>query len=275
MIYKLLLILIFSIPSFGINLNQKDLLETTIYLKGKNKGNVIQGITFFQNQWIVSQTIHNKKLIISFLNLKGEELKKNIISYPSHGQDLSILHYHGKYYLITSSKKNQGIAIFILKNHQFILYKEVFLSLGFNTPTVSENGQYIAVKNHNTIRIYRCLDILQSINPHPIYSFLLSKLQQKKSQWFQGITIKDNFIYTLSGNNKLTTNKYLTIYDAYGKIQQVFTLSTGKRFAQIEGKKWELEGLSFKKNKLYTTVMSGKDGHNIKRLYQILEIGNK
>ena len=49
-------------------------------------------------------------------------------------------------------------------------------------------------------------------------------------------------------------------------------ITPGKEFYSKEGSKYELEGLTFKGNDLYTTVMTGTKGKNIKRLYKILEV---
>jgi hypothetical protein len=84
--------------------------------------------------------------------------------------------------------------------------------------------------------------------------------------------MKNNYIFVLSGNNKINGRKFLVIYDMLGKIIKKLELKTGKNNAIIEGNKWELEGLAFRNNELYTTVMTGYNRHNIKRLYRILKM---
>ena len=81
-----------------------------------------------------------------------------------------------------------------------------------------------------------------------------------------------NHIFVLSGDNKTNHKKWLVVYDLLGKIVKKIELKIGKKFAIKEGNKWELEGLTFKKNELYTTVMTGYNGKNKKRLYKILEV---
>jgi len=252
----------------------KYIFKIDLYHQFKS-GNVIQGITSINNLWLVSQTNHNKKIIFSFLDKNGKVVKHQIIDYPSHGQDLSIKRISKNlFYIITSSKNNNGIAIFKFntKNNNIIFYKDItLLGKGFNTPTISKDEKFIAVKNCNRIDIYFFKDLLNNYKK-PTYSFFLDKIQQKKFQWFQGIVMNKGYVYCLSGNNKINTPKYLIIYNYLGDIIKKYSLNIGRKFALKEGNKWELEGLTIKNNKLYTTVMTGKNGHNIKRLYQILEI---
>jgi len=272
--YKTLIFSFFSICYLHSGFIRDDIFFTKIKLiNGFKKGNVIQGITNVNNLWLISQTNHNKDIIFSFVNKNGFCIRNQVIHYPSHGQDLSIKQIsQNDYYLLTSSKNNNGIAIFKLKNNNITFYKDIELKgLGFNTPTFSKDGMFVAVKNSNRIDIYLFFNLLNN-NKQPIYTFFLDKVQQKKNQWFQGIAMDDKFIYCLSGNNKINSKKYLVVYDYLGNVIKKITLTIGKKLALKEGNKWELEGLSIKDNKLYTTVMSGKNGHNIKRLYQILEI---
>ncbi|GEM_PF-4333957 len=272
--YKIIIIILMGLTEIkAIDFIQKNKLYAKVKLHNTYKsGHVVQGITSYYNSWIISQTNNDKEIILSFLNKKGEKEKQLIINYSSHGQDLSIL--KGKYsdYLITTSKNNHGVAFFKIDNGRVVLTRDVWLSSGFNTPSVSENGLYIVVKNYNMIRIYKTEDVLSEEYPYPIYTFLLSSVQQQKEQAFQGLAVKDGYIYALSGDKKIKTPKYLVIYDFYGSLIKKFQLYTGKSLAKREGKKWELEGLTFRGDKLYTTVMSGKDGKNIKRIYKILEI---
>jgi hypothetical protein len=261
-----------------INTNQF-VLKINLPQSQFKSGNVIQGLCKLDDGWLISQTNNNRKIIFTIIDEYGEIIYNQVVKYPSHGQDLSLKKIaNNRYYIITSSKNNNGVAIFQLdlnKRWKKITFvKDRFLSYGFNTPSISKDGNYIFIKNYNVIRAYKSKDFIKlNLNkPSPIYSFILSKIQQKKSQWFQGIAIKDGYIYTLSGNKKMSSNKYLFIYDFYGKEIKKIQLFTGKDISKREGKKWELEGLEFVGNSLYTTVMSGADGKNIKRIYKILEI---
>ena len=84
--------------------------------------------------------------------------------------------------------------------------------------------------------------------------------------------MRNNKIYVLTGDNKINHPKYLFVYDAYGKVLKNIKLHLSIKSAQKEGNKLEVEGLTFKNNNLYTTVMTGYDGKNIKRLYKILSL---
>ena len=56
-------------------------------------GNVIQGIAYYQDNWIFSQT-HNEKSITFNIFNDSLKLKQTInIKYPSHAQDLSVFKF--------------------------------------------------------------------------------------------------------------------------------------------------------------------------------------
>jgi len=277
MFARALILLIFSINLFAIDFKLLNEFMFKIDLKKQYKhGNVIQGITNIDNKWIVSQTSANKKLIITFLDTKGSVLNNEVLNYPSHGQDLSIKYLSkNSFYLLTSSKKNMGLSIFKVNRFEtkkITFYKDINISYGFNTPAISKDGRYIVIKNYNQINIYSYNDLIKNKNKRPLYSFLLDKIQQNKNEWFQGIAMKNGYIYCLSGNNQLDSLKHLIIYDTFGNIIKNYELNIGKEFALKEGNKLELEGLTLKRNTLYTTVMTGYNGKNIKRLYKILDI---
>ena len=84
--------------------------------------------------------------------------------------------------------------------------------------------------------------------------------------------MRNNKIYVLTGDNKLNHPKYLFIYDAYGMVLKKIKLPLDIEKAKKEGNKLEVEGLTFKNNELYTTIMTGYNGKNIKRLYKILSL---
>jgi len=242
-------------------------------------GNVLQGIAHIDNLWIFSQTSNNKELHFTFTNLKQVSYRETL-KYKSHGQDLDLIctnKHCSKFDLVTlSNNHDNNIAIFsvdLKKKHKIRLKKEISLHEKIRTVSLSVNKQYLVLKVCNDIEIFSYREIInQQGNARPIFKFHLNLLQQKKDQWLQGLIMKDGYIYTISGNNKLSGKKYLVIYDMYGMEVKQFVLKTGKKYAQKEGLKWELEGLDFHGNKLYTSVMSGKNGHNIKRVYQILEL---
>jgi hypothetical protein len=279
MFTKGLIFFLLSVNLFAADFKLLNELIFKIDLKQQYKhGNVIQGIANIDNKWVISQTNANKKLIITFLDTNGFILKNKVLNYPSHGQDLSIKYISkNSFYLLTSSKNNMGVSIFKVdtsKTQKISFYKDIKLSYGFNTPAISKDSHYIVIKNYNQINIYLYKDLINNKDKRPLYSFLLDEIQQNKNEWFQGIAMKDGYIYCLSGNNKLNSLKHLIIYDSYGSVTKNYILNTGKDYALKEGSKWELEGLTIKKNSLYTTVMTGKNGKNIKRLYKILDISN-
>ena len=153
-----------------------------------------------------------------------------------------------------------------------ITSKNIPLNIGKNTPTISDNGDYYITCANKSIYIFNRIN-KKDISPSKyIFSFILSKKQREKRQWKQGITVKNGYIYVLTGASKINDKKYLYIYDFYGKEVKHFEIKAGKDLAIKEKGKWELEGLTFKNNSLYTTVMSGQDGHNTHRLYKILTI---
>ncbi len=286
-IHKLKILLVSLLMNnmlYGIEYLQKDTLITELKpfntITGSyNTYNVIQGLASYKNNWIVTQSIKNKKLLINILDKRGNSINDAIIKYPSHGQDLSIEIKNDKLLLYTVSKGGKGILkiegnISSFKKTKLNLKfkKSVDLNLDGVTPTISEDKNYFIIKSKGRIYIYRYIDIFKNINPESIFSFSLNKKQRKKGQWFQGLAMKDGFIYCLSGDNTLKGSKQLFIYDNYGKLIKMYTLKTGKVLSKSLGKKWELEGLTFKEKSLYTTVISKKDGKHILNLYMILLI---
>jgi hypothetical protein len=238
-------------------------------------GNVIQGITYSQKKWFFSQAQKNK-ISFTILNTQNHYSYQTTIPYSSHGQDLSFIQNKKYITLLTVSQNNDGIAFFQLQPHhknKIIFDKEIILFKNITTVALSDDKIYLLIRSQNNIFVYLYKELLLlGKNTRPIFYFLLDKKQQKKGVWFQGLTMKDGYIYTLSGNNTIHGKKYLIIYDFYGKVIKSFELTTGKQKALTEGSKWELEGLTFVKNNLFTTVMSGKNKKNIKRLYQILKL---
>ena len=239
-------------------------------------GNVIQGISYFEKNWIFSQTHSNKTITFNIFddNLK---LKQTIdVRYPSHAQDLSVLKTKNKVFLFTTGKHWDGVAVFelIKKNNKFkiVFRKNLKLGIGKNTPTISTDGKYIATFGNNTIYIFdfKMLNKKQSVKP--LYSFIIDKTQRQKHQWRQGIAMKSNKIYLLSGDANIEHPKYLVIYDAYGKVLEKKTLKIDKQSAKKEGNKLEVEGLTFKGNALYTTIMTGYNGKNKKQLLKIYRL---
>jgi len=278
---KRIFTLVFIFSSFLYSQNFI-LTQRQITLPGWNQkifiGNVFQGITAFKNIWFFSQT-KKDTLYITMLNIRNMKISQFKWPYATHAQDLSLFYDKGRnggLKLITTSASKSGIAIFNIDKkppHKISFAQEVEITKGISTAALSVDQHYLLTRNHNMIHIYNYKEVLTlKKSVRPLFSFFLSKKQQKKGMWFQGLTMKDGYIYTLSGNNLLNSEKYLIIYDSYGRIVRQFLLSAGKEAAQNRGDKWELEGLTFVGNRLITSVMSGKNGKNIKQLYEILVV---
>lgn len=236
-------------------------------------GNVIQGIAYFNKNWIFSQTHSNKSITFSIYD-ENLTLKQTInTKYSSHAQDLSLLQRNGKTYLFTTGKGWKGIAMFELikvnNKFQIIFKKNLKLGIGKNTPTISIDGRYIATVANNSVYIFDFKTLNTKYPSIPLFSFVLDKIQREKGQWKQGIAMKNNRIYILSGDANIEHTKYLVIYDAYGKVLDKSKLRLDIQKAKKEGNKLEVEGLTFKGDELYTTIMTGHNGKNKKRVLKI------
>ena len=255
-------------------LHTKDTSETKSYA-----GRVVQGITSYDGYWVTTQTAEDKFLVVNFLDQNGVSEYNERIMYPSHGQDLSIEYNEAQrlLYLYTTSTQRNGIARIAYSLDgllpKLISVDEYDLKCKRCTPTISEDKNYFAVKDKKEILIYDKNKIVENKTKEALlYRFKLDERQTKKGLWFQGIAMKDNLVYCLSSDSALESEKLLFVYDLSGKVVFHTKLEAGKQEALKEGKKYEFEGLTFKGNALYTTVMSGKSGRNIKRLYKILEV---
>ena len=278
---KCILMLFITVSVYATSFHQDEKfirsLKTLITVKKKQKnfGNVLQGICFIDKKgnMITSQSKKDKFIVINILNNKGKSTFSQKIEYASHAQDLS--YYKDKkkkLHILTTGEHWYGVVDFILENKKFHFYAQYRLSIGKNTPSISEDKKYLITKANNSIYVYRFVDLRTDVEAHPLYSFVLDEKQRGKRQWTQGVAMKDNYIYVLSGDNTFKVKKYVVVYDAYGHVLKRMVLSAGKEEAKIKGKKWEMEGLTFLCNKLYTSVMSGEDGHNKKALYKLLEV---
>ena len=272
--------MLFTNMLFSVEYTQNDEYIATLKPYNSKSGlyddkHVIQGIASYNDSWIVVQSIKNKQLLINILDENGTSYADSLITFPSHGADLSIRMSNNKknLYLYTQGKHRNGIVQLSSSIEAFRLKvkKSIPLTLSSAIPSISENKAYFAVKSRDSIYIYRYVDIAKNTNPLKIFSFILARKQREKGQWFQGIAMKDGLIYCLTGDNTLKGKKYLYIYDSYGRVNKSYTLTTGIGFSKSIGKKWELEGLAFKENILYTTVMA-KDKKHYMRLYKILSL---
>ena len=118
------------------------------------------------------------------------------------------------------------------------------------------------IREENYIYVDKTKEALEVIENYT-YAFLSRPRRFGKSLFLD--TLRNIF----EGKKELF--KYLYIYDSYGRVNKSYTLTTGIGFSKSIGKKWELEGLAFKENILYTTVKA-KDKKHYMRLYKILSL---
>jgi hypothetical protein len=146
---------------------------------------------------------------------------------------------------------------------------------GRTTPTLSTDGKTLAVYADNRIHLFK-VQITDkrtaSLAFKPLDSFGLYGKQRNSEQWFQGIAMHNNRIYCLTGDNRFEHDKLLYVYDPKGKLVRRLKLRMGHEYAKRHGSKWEMEGLAIRNGWLYTIVISGYNGMNIKHLYRILRI---
>jgi hypothetical protein len=240
----------------------------------KNLGNVIQGISLFEDNIFVTQTYSDENLYINILNKDGYSIFNKQFNSNSYGQDLSIEKEGDKLFFYTVGDNWKGIDKYEIKydvsTKEYLdisyLYN-IELNISKNTSSISEDKLFFTSHYNDKIYIY---ENNQEIVPLSlITTFSISDKQTLSNEWVQGISMKENLIYLLTSNNSINDNKLLFVYDFYGNIILEKKLYMGRENALIEGDKWEMEGLSFYNQSLYTTVMTGIDGNNTKRLFKI------
>jgi len=244
-------------------------------------GNVIQGIANHKQYWITTQHHKNRVLIFNVLNSKGQSVYAQRIKYASHGQDLGIKQLDKHHLLLITRGNRKGtVGLFILtygrslsQTYSIRPLATLSLPVGHHkvTPTISTDGKTLVVYSGGFIHLFSA----KSIKKAPkrltkIGKFPLSAAQRKQKKWFQGIAMHKGKLYCLVADNSLKHKKSLYVYDSKGKVLQHYTLSMGRHYAKRHGVKWEMEGLAFKGDDLYTVVISGFNGLNIKQLYRIL-----
>ena len=289
MIYIKYFSLIFILISFSSCLDNSDTnnneitniskFNNNIFLNpqynSKKLRNVIQGIALFDENIFITQTYSKENLYISILDNEGYPIFNKKFNSTSHGQDLSIeKDKNNKLFLYTVGDDWKGIDKYKVEyNKDTMEYTDISylfnikLNISKNTSSISKDNKYFVSYFNGKIYIY---ENNQKIDSLPLFtSFAISEKQTLKSEWIQGISMKDNLIYLLTSNNSINENKLLFIYDMHGNIILEKKLYMGRKNALTEGEKWEMEGLSFSNNSLYTTVMTGTDGNNTKRLFKI------
>ncbi len=249
-------------------------------------GNVIQGIASHKQYWITTQHHRNRVLLFNVLNSKGHSVYRQRIRYASHGQDLGIKQLDDHHLLLLTRGNRKGtVGLFVLtygrslsQTYSIRPLTTVSLPVGHHkvTPTLSTDGKTLLLHSGGYIYLF----VAGSVGKAPgkftkIGKFPLSKAQRKKTKWFQGIAMHKGRIYCLVADNSLKHKKSLYVYNTKGKVLQHYTLSMGYRYARTHGVKWEMEGLAFHGDDLYTVVISGFNGRNTKQLYRILTTAHK
>lgn len=276
-----------TLPVFISTLNPVD-DEDASYNVSKN---VIQGIASFENIWFVSQKSGNSILLFNILDEDGNSLYHKRLNISSHGQDLTFEQIsENELFLYTSQgdfedTRNTGLVKLKvslsdkLNNERnwsltdITVEKEYNLNYTNSTPAINEEKSKFAIRSKNTILIHKKELIIDSVFSYENRFTLNSKqLKDNKnfSMWFQGIAMKNNQVYCLTGNQQLTTEKKIFVYNESGIVEKKYIFDTND-LKQEFYEKLEPEGLTFKENKLYFTIMTKKENQegNIKYLYKI------
>lgn len=273
--------------------------DYTLELKPKNSFgyydmsiNVIQGIAAFENGFFTSQTSANKFLSINYLNEKGESKFNYRFDIVSHGQDLSIEKIsENELYLYTTlghydKEGHSGLLRFKVALPEKIdgkrdmskliitIDKQYDLHLDNSTPTISEDGKSFAIRSGNTIYVASKFDVLNNdLSKADKFDLDISQLLGDNSEtlWFQGIAMKNNLIYCMTGNNSLNSLKQIFVYNKKGEIIKKYKIEKND-FAKQLHHKLEPEGLTFIDDDLYyVIIIKGKTGQNRKFLYKLAQ----
>ena len=269
----------------------KDIPVFVTELNPVDDNNVIQGIASFENGWFVTQKSGTSLLLINYLDNNGVSLYHKRFSLNSHGQDLSLEHVsENQLHLFTTKgsfdgNRNTGILKFSITlpdkvNNErdwtqlnITVENEYNLNYIHATPTLDEEKQQFAIRSNNTILIHN-KELIDANDFTSSNHFQLNDSQLidngNFSMWYQGIAMKNNLVYCLTGNDKLATHKKIYVYSQNGIVTKKFTFDKddlGQNFLD----KFEPEGLTFKNNELYFTIMTKNNINigNIKYLYKI------
>jgi hypothetical protein len=274
-------------PVFVTNLNPVD----DEGLSNDVSENVIQGIASFENGWFVTQKSGTSILLINYLDQNGTSLFHQRLSLNSHGQDLSLeIISNNELYLYTttgtfSENRNTGmIKLYVelpemndntrdwqLTNISF--EEEYLLNYSNATPTINESKTQFAIRSKNTILIHD-KELIDNFDFTQTHHFELNNSQltdnYNYSMWFQGIAMKNNRVYCLTGNEKINTEKKIFVYDLNGIVTNKFIFDQSD-FNQSFFEKFEPEGLSFINNEMYFTIMTKSEttSGNIKYLFKL------
>ena len=294
------LIIVLSCSKEGIkddSISLKPEFVTTLYPEDDNgysynvSNNVIQGIVSFENGWFVTQRSGNSVLLINYLNSNGQSLFKKRLFVNSHGQDLSLeVLSENELYLYTSQgafEDNRGTGVLKLKVSLPISINgqrdwssttiEVFDQFDLNytnaTPTINEDKTQFAIRSASSVYLFSKESIENgSFSFHSYFQLNNKQLidNGSNSMYFQGIAMKENNIYCLAGNEILGTNKNIFVYNQKGHVINQINFDRND-FVQNFDEKFEPEGLAFKDNDLYFTIMTYSTAYsgNKKYLYKV------
>jgi hypothetical protein len=265
---------VFTLKSIGF-LKPKD-----NFTKVDNSQNVLQGIVSYKNRWIVSQAVGKKRLLFNLLDSDGLSIANRQLNYASHGQDLSIEEINStSLYLYTVGQKNRGIVRFKMsisskdKHKKLNIEKEreFLFKIKNTTVTLSEDKQYLLTYNKGIIKIYKKEELIKGV-VRVISKFPI--LNEQKKIWFQGIVMYGDTIFTLSGKNTVFDKKILAIYTKKGLLLDKYYIEAKDITPRVytSNDQWELEGLTFRDQKIYTTINSFVDGKYSKELLEILTL---
>jgi hypothetical protein len=274
-------------PTFVAELNPVD-DEGTPFDVSRN---VIQGIASFENGWFVTQHSGTSILLINYLDANGVSLFHTRLTINSHGQDLSLEQVSdNQLYLYTTKgtfggNRNTGIlklnVLLPSTNNgerdwsqtNISVESEYNLDYSNCTPTLSDDKTQFAIRSAESILIHTKQNI-ESQNFTPTSIFQLHSEQTRDngnySMFFQGIAMKDNLIYCLAGNQRLSTHKNIYIYNQNGEVLDKFLFDKND-MPQNFHNKFEPEGLDVKDNTLYFSIMTKSEIQegNIKYLYKL------
>jgi hypothetical protein len=293
-----ILLLVQSCSVIGLIQSKKDVTgDYTVELKPENSFgyydmsiNVIQGIAAFEGGFFTSQTSANKYLSINYLNAQGESEFNYRFTISSHAQDLSLEKIsENELYLYTTLghyDKKEASGMLRLKvtlpkkindkrdfsKITITIDKKFQLKLDNCTPTLSEDKKSFAIRSGNSIIVASKQDVLNNDLSHT-KKFDLDESQLKdkdgKTLWFQGIAMKNDNIYCMTGNNSLQSLKQIFVYDINGNLIKKHRIEKND-FAKQLDKKLEPEGLTFIGDDLYyVIIIKGKTGQNRKFLYKL------
>ncbi|MCK5906558.1 MAG: hypothetical protein KAG37_03160 [Flavobacteriales bacterium] len=251
--------------------------------------NVIQGIAAFEGGYFTSQTTASTYLILNYLGADGKSQFATRLTMDSHAQDLSLeqitedslvlytsigeFDKDGASGLLTLSVKLAPKIDGVRDMSKTIVKKDSIHFLGFRncTPTLSEDKRMIALRSRDSIVFGNKRDVLEG-NLDKLSSFDLSIEQLSGAEgeilWFQGITMKGDRIYCLTGNNSLDSQKKIFVYNLNGEVIKKIEIEENE-FGNEFGLKLEPEGMTMIGDELFFTLMTkSKVGGNRKYLFK-------